>query len=484
MSSVGADGHMGDSMSHSESHMKMEMAANYLAGIDVIVDHSSNVEMYKLEHDITRREMLKVMVNISGETVMDSCNGSFSDLHSDDWGCKYAETALSKGFIAANDHFRPDHSVTEAEALKMIMQARGIMPDESNDWREGYNSKALLAGVIDSDISMDDSAAMRGWIFETAARTYSDFDIMGDEMKEDEAMLSPENNVVENAIASPDHTTLVTAVVAAGLVDTLSSEGPFTVFAPTNMAFDKLPDGTVATLLEEENIGTLTDILTYHVVAGNFVASDITDWLTLTTIQGNKLVFDIDEDGNVMINNNSMVTLADLTSSNGVIHVIDSVLMPEDTENGVEVGGAFMIPTKTVVENAIDSADHETLVAAIVAAGLVDTLSSEGPFTVFAPTDMAFDKLPDGTVASLLEEENLAQLAGILTYHVVAGEYLASDITDGLTLTTVQGTDLMFEVNSNGITINGSSMVTAGNAPASNGVIHVIDTVLLPEEDM
>ena len=155
------------------------------------------------------------------------------------------------------------------------------------------------------------------------------------------------------------------------------------------------------------------------------------------------------------------------------------------------VGGAAMYPTKTIVANAVNSKDHTTLVAAVKAAGLVDTLNSAGPFTVFAPTNAAFAKLPAGTVDTLVKPENKATLTSILTYHVVAGRMTSKDIAKAIragrgtaTLTTVQGEPLKAMMAGNRLVLTdakgGTSMVTIGDVMQSNGVIHVIDTVLMP----
>src|SRR5438309_452263 len=148
------------------------------------------------------------------------------------------------------------------------------------------------------------------------------------------------------------------------------------------------------------------------------------------------------------------------------------------------VGGAAMYPTKTIVENAVNSPIHTTLVAAVKAAGLVDTLNSPGPFTVFAPTNDAFGKLPAGTVDTLVKPENKATLTKILTYHVVAGRLSASDLKDGMKLKTAEGEELSVKHQDGKVWIidakGGSSMVTISNVNQSNGVIHVVDTVLMP----
>ncbi len=154
-------------------------------------------------------------------------------------------------------------------------------------------------------------------------------------------------------------------------------------------------------------------------------------------------------------------------------------------EKTVMVGGAPMYPSKNIVENAVNSKDHTTLVAAVKAAGLVDTLAGPGPFTVFAPTNAAFGKLPKGTVETLVKPENKATLTKILTYHVVPGKIEAADLKDGQKLTTVEGEQLTVK-KSGGKTMlvdakGGSSTITIPDVNQSNGVIHVIDTVVMPK---
>ena len=153
-------------------------------------------------------------------------------------------------------------------------------------------------------------------------------------------------------------------------------------------------------------------------------------------------------------------------------------------EKTVMVGGAAMFPSKNIIQNAVNSKDHTTLVAAVKAAGLVETLEGKGPFTVFAPTNAAFGKLPAGTVDTLVKPENKATLTKILTYHVVAGKLEATDLTDGKKLKTVEGEQLTVKKSGDSVMIvdakGGSSTVTIANVNQSNGVIHVVDTVLMP----
>ena len=150
-------------------------------------------------------------------------------------------------------------------------------------------------------------------------------------------------------------------------------------------------------------------------------------------------------------------------------------------EQGVMVGGANMVPSKNIVENAINSSEHTTLVAAVKAAGLVETLSGTGPFTVFAPTNAAFDKLPAGTVDNLVKPEMKGDLTNILTYHVVPGALRAADLKDGQKLATVQGKELTVSIKDGKVMIDGATVSTA-DVISSNGVTHVIDAVLMPKK--
>ncbi len=332
------------------------------------------------------------------------------------------------------------------------------------------------------------------------------------------AMLA-ERNIIENAVNSADHTTLVAAVQAAGLVDTLQGEGPFTVFAPVNAAFEALPEGTVDTLLMPENVDALTEILTCHVLGANAMSDVIAGMIadgdgvhTVETLGGcmlevrssNGMITLTDETGGT-----ATVTIADVVQSNGVIHVIDAVLLPASDDAAMEeempmdtgmnagdnpmVGGAPMFADKNIIENAVNSADHTTLVAAVQAAGLVETLEGEGPFTVFAPTNAAFDALPAGTVDTLLMEENRDMLTKVLTSHVVAGKISAAELatmarasSDGFHhFKAVSGAALSAQVQPSGEVYifdesGNARLVSVADVNQSNGVIHVVDGVLLP----
>jgi len=270
------------------------------------------------------------------------------------------------------------------------------------------------------------------------------------------------SDIVDTAVADGRFTTLAAALGAAGLVDTLKGEGPFTVFAPTDDAFAKLPAGTIDELLKPENKQALTDILLYHVVSGKVMAADVVNLTKATTVLGKDVKIKVDM-GNVYIND-AQVIITDIETSNGVIHVIDSVILPPND----------------IVETALADGRFTTLAAALTAAGLVDTLKGEGPFTVFAPTDDAFAKLPAGTIDNLLKPENKQALTDILLYHVVSGNVMAADVVNLTSAPTVLGKDIKITVKDGKVFLNDTIQVIITDIEASNGVIHVIDAVLLP----
>ncbi len=496
-------------------------------------------------------------------------------------------------------------------------------------------------------------------------------------------VLAQEQTIVDIAVGNPEFSTLVAAVTEAGLVDTLSSEGPFTVFAPTNAAFEALGADTIASVLADKEL--LTSILTYHVVAGKVMAADVVKLTKATTVQGSDIAISV-KDGKVYLNDTVQVIMTDIEASNGVIHVIDGVLMPPQDDmamteemaeetvhirvahfspdtpavdvyvngelsaitglefptvtdwielpagsynlavapantsidsaaigpadfdlpagawitvaavgsltNGtlkpailvedfkptdgkarvsvfhaiedapavdVLAGGspviqALAFPGKqgtndgfytidvpagsydlqvvpsgatspvvlnlpgtelaadtnyfvaavgtlsapqvvvsatsmaamvmsdpgTIVDIAVSNPDFSTLVAAVTEAGLVDTLSGEGPFTVFAPTNAAFEALGADTIASVLADKEL--LTSILTYHVVSGKVMAADVVNLTKATTVQGSDITISVKDGKVYLNDTIQVIMTDIEASNGVIHVIDGVLLPPQ--
>ena len=269
-------------------------------------------------------------------------------------------------------------------------------------------------------------------------------------------------DIVDTAVAAGQFKTLAAALQAADLVDALKGEGPFTVFAPTDDAFGKLPKGTVEGLLKPESKGALTGILTYHVVAGSVEAADVVKLSNATTLNGQRVDIVVKDDG-VMIDG-AKVVATDIECSNGVIHVIDSVILPV---------------SDNIPATAVKAGTFKTLVAAAKAAGLVDALSDNKPLTVFAPTDEAFAQLPEGTVENLLKPENIDQLKQILLYHIVEGRVYSDQALELDEAPSLAGPMLKISANKKGAFIN-KSKLTALDIEASNGVIHVIDAVLLP----
>ena len=274
--------------------------------------------------------------------------------------------------------------------------------------------------------------------------------------------------IVEIAVEDGRFTTLVAAVQAAGLVDTLNSDGPFTVFAPTDDAFAALPDGTVESLLEDPE-GDLTQILLYHVVGADVMAADVVELDSAVTVQGEEISIEV-VDGSVILNGAVEVIITDIEASNGVIHVIDGVLLPPSLT-------AEELPS--IAEIAASDENFSTLVAALDAAGLVDVLAGEGEFTVFAPTNDAFNALPEGTVEALLEDPE-GDLTQILLYHVVEGIAVAQAVIGLDSVDTLQGDAISIEIVGDSVILNGEVEVIITDIEASNGVIHVIDGVLLP----
>ncbi len=278
-------------------------------------------------------------------------------------------------------------------------------------------------------------------------------------------------NIVQTAQADARFSLLVEAVVAADLADTLSQPGPFTVFAPTNDAFTALlAELGVTKDALFTNKPLLTAVLTDHVLDGRVLKAQVPAGKAITTKQGG--IFKIDAAGSALVvtdgrNRQANITATDLAASNGVIHVVDKVLLPAD---------------KTIVQTAQALPDFSILVEAVEAAGLADALSAPGPLTVFAPTNAAFADLLVAlgvSKADLLADTAL--LTKVLTYHVVNGRVLKADVEVGTPVTTLQG-----ETFTVGATLaitdarGGVSNITATDVLASNGVIHVIDKVILP----
>jgi transforming growth factor-beta-induced protein len=270
---------------------------------------------------------------------------------------------------------------------------------------------------------------------------------------------APTQNIVQIASSNPRLSTLVSAVQAAGLASTLEGPGPFTVFAPTNAAFKKLGKKTLTALLADPS--ALSKVLLYHVAPGKLMAADVVGKSSTTTADSNLPIAFQALNGKVFVNN-ARILVTDIQATNGVIHVIDTVLQP---------------PTKDIVDTLASRPNFKTLVSAVQAANLAATLKGSGPFTVFAPTNAAFNKLGKKTLAALLADPSA--LSKILTYHVLGSAVYAGDLPNIPSAPTVNGAPVVFTFKNNALFIN-RAKITVANIVATNGVIHVIDTVLQP----
>ena len=269
-------------------------------------------------------------------------------------------------------------------------------------------------------------------------------------------------SVVGRAAVLDQFTVLTRALVLTGLVDTLRMDGPFTVFAPTDEAFLKLGKGTLAELFRPENKAKLAEILKFHVVPGRKLAGSLSAESRFKTVQGKTLTIAANDHGIAV--NDATVIMADVLCRNGVIHVIDRVLTPSQDN---------------VLDVAKSAGRFEKLLAAVKAAGLSDALAADGPFTVFAPTDEAFEKLGSRKLKSLLQPENKKRLAEILKYHVIPAKVTAKQAIIAGEAKTLQGSNVEAKIAEGRLEVSGSKVV-ATDIPASNGIIHVIDTVLIP----
>jgi uncharacterized surface protein with fasciclin (FAS1) repeats len=265
-------------------------------------------------------------------------------------------------------------------------------------------------------------------------------------------------SILEIASANPQLSSLVGAVKSAGLVEALSGKGPFTVFAPTNDAFAKLSAIPGNEILKK--------ILLYHVAAGNFSSSDLKTKTMLETLASEQIKISR-KDGKLILNDNVRIVIKDIKASNGIVHVIDTVLIPP----------SLLPAPKSILEIASADPRFSTLVGALTATGLDKVLAGSGPFTVFVPTNEAFEALKTKLGGTLPSGD---ALKNVLLYHVAAGKFGAADLLEAGFVETVQGQDVSVLALNGGVVLNGQVKVVLADIQASNGVIHVIDTVLLP----
>jgi transforming growth factor-beta-induced protein len=330
----------------------------------------------------------------------------------------------------------------------------------STDLMDGMNTTSL------TNQTLMISATMTGFAIEGANIGPTDLTASNGVIHVIDRVLIPPGiafpaDIVDLAVSTGQFPTLVAALGAAGLVDALKAS-VFTVFAPSENAFAALPPGAVGFLLR--NTDLLTQVLLYHVLPGAVMAGDITDGMMAETLlEGNNVTFAVAADGSVTINDMSNVVAADIPALNGVIHVINSVLIPPSFP-------ALPAPISEILK-VPETGNFDTLLAALEATGFDVSLAGEGPFTLLAPQDDAFAALSPGTINSLLAESNFTTLKEILSYHVIPGMIVdEAAIAGGLvSATTLQGEEIVFD----GLEILSST-------DALNGVVLAIGSVLLP----
>ncbi len=270
--------------------------------------------------------------------------------------------------------------------------------------------------------------------------------------------------VGDAVVQSGKFSKLVNALTAIDLLDVLKGDGPFTVFAPTDEAFAKLSGGVFETLLKPENKQKLKDLLTYHVVTETVSLNQLNNRSELTSLSGKYIR--LSSNGGHRRVNNATITRGDFKCANGIIHVIDSVLMPSDEG-------------KRIPAIAKQAGRFQTLLTAVKAADLFDALNGDQPLTVLAPTDDAFAKLPKGTLETLLLPENKSKLRKILEYHVIRGKVTAKDAVTAGSAQTLAGKEIKAKIDNGRLLINDAT-VTANDIKSANGIIHQIDRVLIP----
>lgn len=296
--------------------------------------------------------------------------------------------------------------------------------------------------------------------------------------KDEEPEAMPTKNIVEIAMETPSLSTLVTAITTADLVNALIAPGPYTVFAPSNAAFEKLDEGVLDILIANPSV--LAEVLQYHVVSGKVLSSSLSNGSVATLLSGKSISVTV-SGGMVTLNGSSKVTTADVEATNGVVHIIDEVLLPE----------GFVLPdpapTKSIVEIASETPSLSILVDALTMfPDLVSALGSAGSYTVFAPTNDAFTALLGVIGQSSLSDIPESVIERLLKYHVISGAGLMStDLSDGQMAATILSADDKITVGIAGssVTINGAA-VSLPDVKATNGIVHVVDAVLVPELEL
>ncbi|MBP9196605.1 MAG: fasciclin domain-containing protein, partial [Saprospiraceae bacterium] len=273
----------------------------------------------------------------------------------------------------------------------------------------------------------------------------------------DAVLIAPDSTIIDVVRNSSSHTILETLLDEAEFSFPLEGFGPFTLFAPTDAAISAIPGELIQQLLNDP--GLLEDVLAYHVAGGQALSTNLSNEQVIRTLLDKNIKVTINN-GDVFIND-AKVIVADIITDNGVVHVIDAVLLPKTT----------------VVDIINNSEDHFVLSSILSLTGLDDALSGNGPFTVFAPTDDAFEAIPEDVLAAIVADESI--LTSILTYHAIGAKALSSELSDGQEIVTLNGAKVKITINNDGVFVN-DAKVTVVDLVADNGVVHVINAVLLP----
>ena len=274
------------------------------------------------------------------------------------------------------------------------------------------------------------------------------------------AMEEEMGTIVQTAQDAGSFNTLLTALGAANLTSALEGPGPFTVFAPTDDAFAQIDPAVLNDIIADPDL--LARVLTYHVVSGEFTSTDVAGLSSAPTLNGKDVSLSFD--GTTVMVDGATVIQADVDASNGIIHIIDQVLLPE--------------PVADIVQTAAGAGIFNTLLAAVDAAGLTAILKGDGPFTVFAPTDDAFADVPADALNALLADPQA--LAAVLTYHVVPGALDAASVLASSSLSTVNGADATISLDGDGNPRIDDAIIIQTNVGARNGIVHIIDRVIFP----
>lgn len=395
-------------------------------------------------------------------------NGGFSSIRTGDLEL---DLSNAKGLVArvkGDGRSYQMRFATDARFRGMEVSFSGEFPTKKSKWTEVKvpfdHFKGSFRGIQLKDEKFDPAKIRRLGILLGDKKT-GPFDLQVDWIRTygEEA---EENSIVSLAVADGRFKTLAAALGEAGLVEALGGAGPFTVFAPTDEAFTKLPKGTVEDLLKPENREKLQAILKYHVLPSSVDLASALSAEKAKTMLGSEVAIGFSK-GQVKVNDAGLID-ANIKAANGIIHVIDSVLLPPAPKNDIA----------SVAKRA---GKFETLLAAVKAAGLSDALSSEGPLTILAPTDDAFAALPKETVESLLKEENREQLTSILSMHAIKGKVSAGDALNAKSAASINGQALKFTIKDGSFKVNDATILKT-DIICDNGVIHVIDKVLLPEK--